>query len=200
MKRRNLPAIGVILAGGRGVRMGGPKLAVVLHGRPLIEYPLAALRAALSDVAVIAKSDVQLPHLEGVMVWIEPDEPHNPLIGVVEALALAGGRPVLVCPADLPFVTPSLLVQLSQTLPEGAPAVLASTRGEPVPLLGCFQPEAAEALAAGARRPEAGVTAAVAALNPRLVEVSDSIELFDVDSPEDLLIAAAMMDQPKVKS
>jgi molybdopterin-guanine dinucleotide biosynthesis protein A len=200
MKRRQLPAIGVILAGGRGLRMGGSKLGVVLHGRPLIDYPLAAVRAAVTDVAVIAKADVQLPHLEGVMVWIEPDEPHNPLIGLVEALALAGGRPVLACPADMPFVSPSLLVQLSQTLPEGAPAVLASSRGEAMPLLGCFQPEAVELLADSARRPEADVAAAVAALHPRLLEVSDPIELFDIDSPEDLLIAAAMMDQPKVKS
>jgi molybdopterin-guanine dinucleotide biosynthesis protein A len=200
MKRRSGPAIGVILAGGRGLRMGGSKLAVVLHGRPLIAYPLSAMRAALSDVAVVAKSDVELPHLEGVMVWIEPDEPRNPLVGIVEALALADGRPVLACPADLPFVTPTLLVQLSQTLPEGASAVVASSNGVAQPLLGCYQPEAAELLAAAAGGSEAGVAAAVAGLQLRLIEVADPTELFDVDSPEDLLIAAAMMDQPKVKS
>jgi molybdenum cofactor guanylyltransferase len=200
MKRRNTPAIGVILAGGRGVRMGGSKLAVVLHGQPLIEYPLGALRLALPDVAVIAKSDVELPPLPGVMVWIEPDEPHNPLFGIVEALALAGGRPVLTCPADLPFVTPTLLIQLSQTLPEGAPAVVATCAGELQPLLGCYQARSAELLAASARQAEGDVAGAVAALQPRRIEVSNPVELFDVDSPEDLLIAAGMMDQPKVKS
>jgi molybdopterin-guanine dinucleotide biosynthesis protein A len=40
---------------------------------------------------------------------IEPDAPSSPLLGIVEALALAGDRPVLVCPADLPFVTPDPL-------------------------------------------------------------------------------------------
>jgi molybdenum cofactor guanylyltransferase len=200
MKRRDPAAIGVILAGGRGVRMGGSKLAIVLHGRPLIEYPVAALRAALADVAVIAKADVVLPQLPGVMVWIEPDEPRNPLFGIVEALALAGGRPVLTCPADVPFVSPSLLVQLSQTLPDGAPAVVASCRGELQPLLGCYQARSAELLTAGARRAESEMVAAVAAINPRLVEVTNPVELFNVDSPEDLLIAAGMMDQPKVKS
>jgi molybdenum cofactor guanylyltransferase len=200
MKRRQTPAIGVVLAGGRGLRMGGSKLAVVLHGQPLIEYPLSALRLALPDVAVIAKSDVELPPLPGVMVWIEPDEPHNPLFGIVEALALAGGRPVLTCPADLPFVTPTLLIALSQTLPEGAPAVVASCGGELQPLLGCYQARSAELLADSARRAEVDIAATVAALQPRRIEVTNPVELFDVDSPEDLLIAAGMMDQPKVKS
>jgi molybdopterin-guanine dinucleotide biosynthesis protein A len=200
MKRRQQAAIGVILAGGRGLRMGGSKLAVVLHGRPLIEYPLTALRAAVPDVAVIAKADVILPQLPGVMVWIEPDEPRNPLFGIVEALALAGGRPVLTCPADVPFVTPSLLVRLSQTLPEGAPAVVASCRGALQPLLGCYQADSAELLAGSARSAEGEIVSAVTAINPRLVEVTNPVELFNVDSPEDLLIAAGMMDQPKVKS
>jgi len=200
MKRRQATAIGVILAGGQGLRMGGSKVAVLLHGRPLIEYPLTALRAVLDEVAVIAKSDVELPQLPGVMLWIEPDEPRNPLFGIVEALALAGGRPVLTCPADLPFVTPSLLVRLSQTLPEGAPAVVASCRGQLQPLLGCYQTHAGELLAPSATRPEGDLEQAVAAIKPRLIEVTTPVELFNVDSPEDLLIASGMMDQPNVKS
>src|SRR5271169_6084302 len=103
------PPIGVVLAGGRGIRMGCSKSAVALRGRPLISYPLQALRAALGDVAVIGKPDLELPSLPGVMVWIEPEEPRHPLIGIVEAIALAGGRPVLVCAVDLPFVTPALI-------------------------------------------------------------------------------------------
>ena len=200
MRRRHLPAVGVVLAGGRGVRMGGPKLALLLRGRPLIAYPIDALRAAVGELAVIAKSDAELPELPGVMVWIEPDEPHNPLLGVVEALALAGGRPVLVCPSDMPFLRPSLLAQLSHTHTDGAPAVVATSHGGLVPLLGCYQPEAAELLALESRHEEVDVSAAVASIRPRLLEVSDPGELFDVNSPEDLLIAAAMMDHPKVKS
>ena len=44
------------------------------------------------------------------MVWIEPDRPADPLLGVIEALELAGGRAVLVCPVDYPFVTLSELL------------------------------------------------------------------------------------------
>jgi molybdopterin-guanine dinucleotide biosynthesis protein A len=180
--------------------MGGSKLCVLLHGRPLIAYPLEALATALDDVAVIAKPDVELPELPGVIVWIEPEEPHHPLVGIVEALELAAGRPIVTCPADMPFVSPSLIVRLSQTRPEGAPAVITAHAGRTQPLLGCYQPEAASLLAEAARRAEMRTRDAVAAISPRVIEVEDPVELLNVNSPEDLLVAEGMMDQPKVKS
>src|SRR5579871_3112980 len=106
---RTQQPVGVILAGGSGRRMGGSKLTVALRRRPLIAYPLEAMRAVLNDIAVITKADVVLPRLSGVTVWIEPDEPRSPLLGIAESLALAGGRPVVVSPADLPFVTPAVI-------------------------------------------------------------------------------------------
>jgi molybdopterin-guanine dinucleotide biosynthesis protein A len=105
MTGSQLEPIGVILAGGRGQRMGGAKATVMLGGRPLITYPLRALSAVLDDVVVQAKADTELPSLPGTTVWIESEPHRHPLIGIVEALGLAGGRPVLVCAVDIPFVT-----------------------------------------------------------------------------------------------
>ena len=48
-------ALGVVLAGGRGSRLGGAKPTAELAGRPLISYPLAALAEAGLDAAVVAK-------------------------------------------------------------------------------------------------------------------------------------------------
>ncbi len=195
------PPVGVVLGGGRGTRMGGDKLTVSLRGLPLIEYPLRAQRAVLADLAVIAKPDTQLPPLEGVVIWLEPAEPRHPLVGVVEALALAGGRPVIVCAADLPFVTPSLIARIVDADPGRAPAVIVRCAGHDQPLLGCYQPAAAELLAPAAHG-ERPVRAAVAALDPVYLEVEDPNELFNVNSPEDLLVAQAMLDRhyPNVKS
>jgi molybdenum cofactor guanylyltransferase len=186
--------VGVVLAGGLGRRLGGAKATVELRGRPLICYPLEALAAVLEEVAVIAKADTPLPSLPGVTVWIEPQAPRHPLHGIVEALGLAGGRPVLACAADLPFVTPALVSSLAFADPGGAPAVIAASAGEPQPLLGCYRPEAAHPLAAAARD-GAPVREAVDALGPRLVEVGDPELLFNVNAPEDLLQAAAILDR-----
>lgn len=78
-------AIGAVLAGGDGRRIGGDKAVVELDGRPLLHYPLAVVRAALGNVAVVAKSATSLPPLDsGVAIWLEPDEPRHPLAGILQ--------------------------------------------------------------------------------------------------------------------
>jgi molybdopterin-guanine dinucleotide biosynthesis protein A len=194
MQRAQAEPIGVILAGGLGRRLGGGKATVMLGGRPLIAYPLAALSAALTDVVILAKVDTELPSLPGATVWVEPDPRHHPLVGIVQALGLAGGRPALVCAVDFPFVTAQLIKRLANEDPLGAPAVVACARGAVQPLLGCYQPHA---LALLGQPDERSLRERVAAIGARLVEVDDPEELFNVNAPEDLLQAAARIDRTK---
>jgi molybdopterin-guanine dinucleotide biosynthesis protein A len=197
------PPVGVVLAGGKGRRIGGSKALVELCGRPLIAYPLRALGGCLNDVAVLAKAGTALPALPGATVWIEPDEPSHPLAGIAHALALAGGRAVIACAADMPFVTPALIQRLMQTPPNGAPAVIALCEGRLQPFPGLYLPPAAEALAAAAGRDGARLTDELRALDPRLIEVDEPEAFFNVNAPEDVLHAAAILDRrsyPNVKS
>jgi molybdopterin-guanine dinucleotide biosynthesis protein A len=195
MHRRRDP-IGVILAGGLGRRIGGSKAAVELRGQPLISYPLSALSAALADVAIIAKADTELPSIPGVTVWIEPVAPRHPLVGIVQALALAGDRPVLACAADLPFVTAELVRRIANTDPGDAPAVVPTSGGALQPTLALYLPSAAALLARslGADLP---LRDEIAAIGPRLLEVSDPDVFFNVNTPDDLLRAAAMLDRAR---
>jgi molybdenum cofactor guanylyltransferase len=190
---RKRPPMGVILAGGLGRRIGGSKAVVQLAGQPLISYPLEAVRTALSDVAVIAKADTQLPSLPGVTVWVEPDSPRHPVVGIVQALALAEGRSVVVCASDLPFVTPELIYRLATADLGKSPAVVACCGTDVQPLLGCFAPRAIDPLRSGLPA-EAPVRELVASLHPRMLEVGDPELLFNINSPEDLLHAAAILD------
>jgi molybdopterin-guanine dinucleotide biosynthesis protein A len=194
MRLRSRP-IGAILAGGSGRRIGGEKSIVELQGKPLICYPVEAVQQVLSRVAILAKTGTRLPRLSGVAVWIEPESPRHPLVGITQALALAGGRPVLVCAGDLPFVTPELIRRLVKADPGRAPAVVACAEERMQPLLGCYQPRALELLSGAAREGTGRVVDVVAALEPVLLAVDDPEELFDVDSPDDLLQAAGMLDR-----
>ncbi len=187
-------AVGAILAGGGGRRIGGDKAIVELHGRPLISYPLESVRQALGKVAILAKPDTKLPYVSGVTVWIEPEPRRHPVFGIMQALALADGRPVVVCGADLPFVSVDLVKRLAKANPGRSPAVIACAQGEIQPLLGCYQRRALPLLRAEARAASCPLRETVRALDPVLFEVDDPDELFDVDSPDDLLQAAAMMD------
>lgn len=191
---RKPQAIGVVLAGGSGARMGGSKATVALHGRPLISYPLEAVWRALGQAVVVAKADTELPSLPGVTVWLEPTAPSHPLVGLRHALEMADGHPILACAGDLPFVTPRLVRDLAQGA-RGAQAVLAASQGRMQPLLGWYHPRALDVLREV--EPENGVSMreTVAALRPIVVEVEDPELLFNVNTPHDLLLATAMIDR-----
>ena len=118
-------------------------------------------------------------------VWREPVSevrPH-PLAGLAFALARAGGREVLACPVDLPFVSAQLLAGLL-----AADGPLAVADGQP--LLGRFDASCESALAAAASA-GASVRATVADLGPTVVPAHDRSVLFNVNTPEDLEIARA---------
>ena len=184
----------MVLAGGAGRRIGGSKALVALNHRPLITYPLEAVWRALGDVTIVAKPDTELPSVPGVALWVEPQEPSHPLTGILYALSLAAGSPVLVCASDMPLVTAELIERIARADPGGAAAVVASCRSALQPLLGCYQPAALEPLSMAAREPGVRLIDAVAAINPVQYEVEDPDCLFDVNSPDELLQVAAMLD------
>jgi molybdenum cofactor guanylyltransferase len=185
-------AIGVVLAGGDGRRIGGDKAMVELEGRPLLLYPLAVLRAVLDDVAVVAKQSTLLPPVDAeVAIWLEADEPRHPLVGVAHALRCARGRSVVVVAGDMPFVTRGLVAALARERARGAVAVVPRASGRLQPLCARYDPRALAALVACDFA--APVSDLVAALSPRIVEWPDDEPFFNVNHPEDILHAAALL-------
>lgn len=189
--------IGAILAGGAGRRLGGRrgKPAAELAGRPLVAWPLAAVAAVCDPVAVVCKADTPLPELDGVERWDEPDEPRHPLTGIVHALEHADG-PVLVCAADMPFVTADACRSLLTAAGSGgAPAAVAVAGGVLQPVLGVYAPVALDGLRAA--EPDAPLTQTVEALDPARVALPPAI-VRSVNTRDELAEAEAeLLDQPR---
>jgi molybdopterin-guanine dinucleotide biosynthesis protein A len=178
--------IGVLLAGGAGSRIGGAKPGRVLAGRALASYPAAALAQVCARVAIVAKPGTELPELSGVDVWDdEPPEPRHPLMGIVHALERAGGAAVLVCAADMPFVTPEALHALASA---GGDAV-AVADGVIQPVLAVYTPAALPTLRAAERNEP--LTRTVERLDPVRVTLPPAVAR-SLDTPEEL--AAAEVD------
>jgi molybdenum cofactor guanylyltransferase len=185
-------AIGVVLAGGAGRRIGGDKAIVELEGRPLLLYPLNVLRAVLDDVAVVAKQSTVLPGLDGeIAIWLEADEPRHPLAGIVHALRCARGRPIVVLASDMPFVTRGLVAALARERSRGAVAVVPRAGGRLQPLCARYEPRALGALAGSDLASPVGDV--VGALDLRIVEWPDEEPFFSINGPEDILQAAALL-------
>jgi 2-C-methyl-D-erythritol 4-phosphate cytidylyltransferase len=119
-------AVALVVAGGRGERLGSerPKAFVILAGRPMIEWSVAALR----EVAAIERIVVALPPGETA-----PDGcigvPGGAFraASVAAALAASDGDPVLVHDAARPLVEAELAERVLAGL-EGVDAAIAATR------------------------------------------------------------------------
>jgi molybdenum cofactor guanylyltransferase len=160
--------------------MGAPKAIAPLAGRPLIAYPLEALGSVCEQVVVVAKLDTELPaHVER---WDEPDDPRHPIAGIRHALEHAG-EPILVCAADMPFVTPAEFGRLATELRPDVSAAVAVCNEQLEPLLAAYAPSALELLAAAAS--DEPLRRTVESLSPVLVEV-DAEVVFNVNTPDDL--------------
>ena len=208
--------LGVVLAGGRGSRLGGRKAAVELGGRPLIAYPLAALReAGLEAIVCVKPGEGLTSHCSlvrhsgaeasgsGIRVLTEPVEPHHPLCGIVAALRAGDGagersspRPIVVAACDMPFVAPALLAFLAEL---EDPLVVPAVEGRLHPLLARYDPVLLPELEAALAREEP-LTRTVERLRPRLLAEDELARfgdpgrlLFNVNDPADLRDAEALL-------
>ncbi len=119
-------AVALVVAGGRGERLGSerPKAFVILAGRPMVEWSVAALR----EVAAIEQIVVALPAGEAA-----PDGcigvPGGAVraASVAAALAASDGDPVLVHDAARPLIEADLAERVLAGL-EGVDAAIAATR------------------------------------------------------------------------
>jgi molybdenum cofactor cytidylyltransferase len=180
--------VGAILAGGAGSRLGAPsKAAVPLAGRPLIAYPAAALAGVCSTVAVVCKPATVLPELEGVERWNEPASPQHPAVGIAHALAEAG-EAVLICAADMPFVTADACRTVLAAAGPGSSAAVAVAGGVLQPVLGVYAPAALRAFQAAPA--DAPLTVIVESLDPARVALPPAL-VRSVNTPEELAEAEA---------
>lgn len=138
--------IGLLLAGGKGTRMGGlDKGLVPWRGKTMAEWVLRALKAVAPVIFLSAnRSLAAYERLAPGHVLQDPPElkDQGPLAGVLAGLKAAesqGAEAVLVCPCDTPGITPdtlSALVTAWQAQPD-RPAI-AEHNGRLHPLHGVY--------------------------------------------------------------
>lgn len=150
---------GVILAGGRGSRMGGEdKGLVLLNGEPMVSHVLARLRPQVGALLVSANRNAERYAAFGVPVVPDllPDF-QGPLAGVASALQQAQTEYVMTVPCDSPLIGSDLVARLARSLAgEGAELAVVHDGGREHPvflLLACSLASSLTAfLSAGERK------------------------------------------------
>lgn len=189
----------ILLAGGRGSRMGGVhKPLLQVGGTTLLDAAVAAARAAGCDPIVVV-GPVDDAHAD--LTWVREDPPFGgPAAAILAALPRITGDRTLVLACDLPRVADAVRVLVE------APFVadglcLADASRRPQWLTGLYRTEALRA--AATKMPDAGRDASVrsllGALAITLVTASDDLA-FDIDTWDDLSMArSAGHDEGRTK-
>ena len=174
--------------------MGEPKAMVELVGRPLVSYPLEALKAAGLEPVVVAKEASELPELECRIIREADSRPH-PASGILAALQAAGG-PVVVLACDMPFVPAQLLSVLARL---DAAIALPMLADRLQPLLARYDPSVGPALERAVERGES-LQQAVRALDPLVLGPDELVGFgdprwiaFNVNDPDGLKTAERLM-------
>ncbi|GGU52430.1 molybdenum cofactor guanylyltransferase [Pseudomonas laurentiana] len=117
----------LLLAGGRGLRMGGrDKGLVPLHGQPLIAHVQAVVRPLTDDLIISCNRNAEQyrPYADH-LVGDESNDYPGPLAGVLSGLAQARHPWLLVLACDAPLIDrPLVLDLLSQMNDQGRPAMV----------------------------------------------------------------------------
>ncbi|WP_447002903.1 molybdenum cofactor guanylyltransferase [Saccharothrix isguenensis] len=170
----------VVLAGGRGSRLGGvDKASVVVDGRTLLDHVLTAVAPARQTVVVG-------PGKDGVpgVTWAREDPPGGgPLAGLAAGLAHVDAEVVVVLAVDQPGITRSTVDRLLAAVGDTG-AVLVDDAGRHQWLTGAWRTEALRsALPADPR--DVSMRSVLGPLTPVTVAARPG-EAHDVDTPHDL--------------
>jgi molybdopterin-guanine dinucleotide biosynthesis protein A len=131
------PITGVILAGGRGTRMGSvDKGLKPLRGRPMVEWVVERFAPQVDEVLVNANQNLEAYAALGYRVI--PDEIGGyagPLAGLHRGLSQAAHDLVATVPCDSPFLPVDLIRRLSAALTaRQADLAVAKTGEQPHPV------------------------------------------------------------------
>lgn len=109
---------GVILAGGRGSRMGGEDKGLVpLGGRTMVEHVAGRLRPQVGELLISANRNQERYAALGYRVVPDLVEGYQgPLAGMAAALRAATTPYVVTAPCDSPLIGADLVARLSRAL------------------------------------------------------------------------------------
>ena len=175
----------IVLAGGRGVRLGGAdKAAVVLGGRALLDRVLDAVGGAGIVVVVGPRRAAAR-----AVTWAREEPPDGgPVAGIAAALPLISADLVAVLAVDLPFVEAGHVGALARRAAGHDGALLVDEEGRDQPLAAVYR---SNVLRAAVDRLDgvhgASVSALVGSLD--LARVAGGRAAWDCDTPEDVATA-----------
>ena len=178
---------GLILAGGQSRRFGSNKALHPINGRPMIHWVYKALQPVCTTI-LISCQNATLFDLDAT--FVADNYPNAGPLGGLEAGLRASTTPwTMVLPVDMPFIEPSLLIQLKQACTRKSnaelEAVLVHDKFGIQPLVGCYHQSVYAAVKQQMENEDYAVRSFVKSLKHDVVELPDT-ELRNFNKLDDL--------------
>ena len=188
-----LPVHAVILAGGRGRRLGVRKETVPLGSETFLEAHLRNWQRHCERVSVSVRDRESAVLPDSVEVIVDPPGAESVIDSIAEILSQAAPRPAWIVAVDLPLVPPALLHTFWQTHTPGTSVFGQTERGIEM-LCGLYDPTAHAVIASLIERGERKLSRIAEEAPSRVLEesalppsaVPPLSPFFNVNTPEDL--------------
>ena len=129
----------VILAGGRGSRLGGVNKALLeVGGLPIIDRALRAVRPIVDDLSLVVNDDA-LTSLN-LPLFYDPEPHAGVLPALLTGLQASSADLCLVTACDMPFIQPSLVTLLFESCAD-QDVCMPYTGGRPEPMFAVYRRE-----------------------------------------------------------
>lgn len=164
---------GIVLAGGRSMRMGTPKATLSWRGSTLLRRSLGIVGRAVDGPLVVVKAPGQeLPLPEGVEVAQDARAGRGPLQGLAAGLAAIAGRTdaAYVSGVDSPLAHPAFVRHVVRSLDGGHDVALPRAHGFDHPLAAAYRISVAEAVEQLVTSGELAVGALIERLEVRVLD------------------------------
>ena len=204
-----LPVAGVIVAGGRSLRMGGgDKCLLPIGGRSMLAHVIDRFAPQVDTLAVNANGDPSRFASFGLPVIGDVFEEFvGPLAGLLTGMRWAehsqGTSTIATVPGDTPFIPADLLTRLLADLGQAEMAI-ARSRGELHPIIGLWRVSLADDLAQWLHdQPKRGVKQWIKTRQYAVIDFDDCgpEPFLNVNTPEDLRVASCRARQyPQVST
>jgi molybdopterin-guanine dinucleotide biosynthesis protein A len=134
---------GIVLAGGRSLRMGTPKAWLDWHGTPLLAHVVGLVARGVDGAVVVVRAVGQeLPPLpEGTRIVSDAREALGPLQGIATGLAALAGSAELayVSSTDAALLRPAFVRRVLAGIEPDVEIVLPHARGHRQPLAAAYR-------------------------------------------------------------
>jgi len=187
------PLYGLVLAGGRSVRMGEDKGGIAWHGKPQRYYMADVLASLCEDVYISCRPDQESTINAPYKPLVDSVDAGGPIAGILSAFARFPGTAWLVVACDLPLLTTEVLKDLLQHRKPflHATAFRSPGDGMPEPLIAIWEPSSypflQQHLSGGGKCPR-----------KFLINNYNTVFIFDNQAPQSLLNANTPEDKKTV--